>query len=104
MADVRRWRTKDRVEVVAANLYSELLIETLPGLTRCLAAPGWIIASGIMRSQERDVLHALKEHGFQVKEIRRRGKWIALAAKLRTKRGRAGGIFLRPHLRPQKPC
>ena len=80
MADVRQWRPRGRIEVVAANLYSELLIETLPRLSRYLAAPGWIIASGIMRSQEREVVRVLKANGFQVEEIRRRGKWIALAA------------------------
>jgi ribosomal protein L11 methyltransferase len=80
--DVRRWQPKGRIEVVAANLYSELLIETLPQLTRYLAAPGWIVASGIMRSQEREVLKALRVNGIQVLEVRRRGKWIALSGKV----------------------
>jgi ribosomal protein L11 methyltransferase len=80
LADVRLWQPRGRIEVVAANLYSELLIETLPRVARYLASPGWIIASGIMRSQEREVLRALKASIFEVKEIRRRGQWIALSA------------------------
>ena len=79
IADVRSWRAKGRVNVVGANLYSELLVATLPRLRRYLAAQGWIILSGIMRAQERVVLQALRANGIKVQEIRRRGKWIALS-------------------------
>ena len=79
IADVRRWRPERKINVVGANLYSELLIETLPQVRRYLAPGGWLIASGIMRTQEAEVIGALRSHGIQVQEIRRRGKWIALA-------------------------
>lgn len=81
IADVRRWRPKRKIHVVGANLYSELLIETLPRLCLYLAANGWIILSGIMRTQERDVVRALRTNGIRVQEIRRRGKWIAILAR-----------------------
>jgi ribosomal protein L11 methyltransferase len=78
VADVRRWRPKGRVEFVTANLFSELLIETLPGIHRFLASGGMLIVSGILRSQERDVNKALRRNEFQIVKTRRRGKWVAI--------------------------
>jgi ribosomal protein L11 methyltransferase len=78
LEDVRRWRPEEKVDVVTANLFSALLIETLPGISRFLASGGEFIVSGILRTQEREVLRALRRNGFQIIERRRRGKWIAL--------------------------
>ena len=83
IADVCRWRPAGKVDVIGANLYSELLIETLPLLRRYLAPEGWLIASGIMRSQERGVRRALRASGMEATEVRRRGKWIAVLARPR---------------------
>jgi ribosomal protein L11 methyltransferase len=90
IADVRRWRPARKIEVVGANLYSELLIEALPRLSRYLAANGRVILSGIMRTQEKEVLKALKANGIRVREIRRRGKWIAILAGSGPREGKAG--------------
>ena len=80
IADVRKWRPRCEVSAVTANLFSELLIETLQQLKRYLAAPGWVIASGILRSQENAVLRALRQNGLEIRDVRRRGKWIASIA------------------------
>ena len=66
VGDVRKWRPRRRVNVITANLFSELLIAVLPKLTRYLAAPGWLIASGILRSQEDGVTRALRHNGMAV--------------------------------------
>jgi ribosomal protein L11 methyltransferase len=71
-------KLKEKFEVITANLFSELLIKALPGLVRHLAPGGLLILSGILRSQERAVIHALRTDGFAIAETRRRGKWIAL--------------------------
>jgi ribosomal protein L11 methyltransferase len=78
MADVRRWRPKEKTDVVTANLFSELLIETLPGISRFLTSGGEFIVSGILRTQEREVLRALRRNGFRIIERRWRGKWVAI--------------------------
>lgn len=80
VADVLEWRPPWKASVITANLFSELLIQVLPRLTRYLAAPGWLIASGIMRPQERSVIRALRQNGMAAIDVRRRGKWIALTA------------------------
>ena len=84
VADVRRWRIPRRIDVVTANLFSELLIEIVPKLKRIR----WLIVSGIMREQEGDVRKALHQNGFAIKKVRRRGKWIAALA-TRTVQGAA---------------
>jgi ribosomal protein L11 methylase PrmA len=78
VADVRRWRLPHQVDIVTANLFSELLLEILPGLKRSR----WLILSGILRKQESNLLRALKRHQIEVVEIRRRGKWIAMLARV----------------------
>jgi ribosomal protein L11 methyltransferase len=77
VADVRRWKFPARIEIITANLFSELLIETLPKLK----SARWLILSGVLREQEFQLLRALNRHGISVVETRRRGKWIAVLAR-----------------------
>ena len=77
VADVRRWRFPSRVEIITANLFSELLIEIVPELKRAR----WLILSGILRDQEAQLVRALKRNGIVIVEMRRRGKWIAILAR-----------------------
>jgi ribosomal protein L11 methylase PrmA len=56
-----------------------LLIEILPKLKTAR----WMILSGILRNQERDVTRALKRDKIDVCQVRRRGKWVAILASVR---------------------
>jgi ribosomal protein L11 methyltransferase len=76
VADVRSWKFPSKIDIVTANLFSELLIEVLPKLKRSR----WLILSGILREQENDILRALNRHQIEIAEVRRRGKWIAFLA------------------------
>jgi len=76
VADVRRWPFSPRIEIITANLFSELLIEILPKLKRAQR----LILSGILRDQEAQLVRALKRNGILIVEMRRRGKWIAILA------------------------
>lgn len=73
--------------VIAANLYSELLVSLLPKWRRRLAPDGRLILSGVLRRQEREVADALTANGLATLEVRRRAKWIALLAAPAQKRG-----------------
>jgi ribosomal protein L11 methyltransferase len=77
VADVRRWPFPARIEIITANLFSELLIEIVPKLKRTQR----LILSGILRDQEAQLVRALKRNGIVIVEIRRRGKWIAILAR-----------------------
>jgi ribosomal protein L11 methyltransferase len=76
VADVRRWPFPPRIEIITANLFSELLIEILPKLKRVQR----LILSGILRDREAQLVRALKRNGIVIVEMRRRGKWIAILA------------------------
>jgi len=76
VADARKWKRLRLLDVVSANLFSELLIEILPKLSASLH----LIFSGILRDQERDVRRALAKNGWEIIAARRRGKWVAMLA------------------------
>jgi len=78
--DVLKQKLGGSFDIIAANLFSEILIETLPAWSRQLAPGGRLIFSGILRSQERAMRRALKQNALEVSEVRRRGKWIAILA------------------------
>ena len=76
VADVRDWKFASKIDIVTANLYSELLIGLLPKMK----AVRRLILSGFLRSQERDVRRALTRNKIGIIEARRRGKWVAILA------------------------
>jgi ribosomal protein L11 methyltransferase len=79
LGDVRHWKSRGKVDVVTANLFSELLIEILPKLR----AARWLILSGILREQEHGVTRALKRNKIDKLRVQRRGKWVAILAAVR---------------------
>ena len=66
-----------RFDVVAANLFSELLVSLMPSLPAALAAGGETILSGFLTSQAGDVTAASKKAGVPLLDFLRRGKWVA---------------------------
>jgi ribosomal protein L11 methyltransferase len=81
VADLRRWKFPREIDIITANLVSELLIEILPKLRRAQ----WLILSGILREREARLVRALKRNEIEIVETRRRGKWIAILAGQKTK-------------------
>ena len=76
LGDLRKWNPTGTRDVVAANLYSELLIEILPKLKPC----NWLILSGVLRRQEDKLLRVLRRNNIDIVNVKHRGKWIALLA------------------------
>ena len=79
VGDVRKWKRPAKIDIITANLFSELLIAILPKLK----AARWLILSGFLRNQERDVRRALRRRKIDIVEARRRGKWVAVLARRR---------------------
>jgi ribosomal protein L11 methyltransferase len=77
LCDLRKWKFWAGRDVVASNLYSELLIEILPNLKRS----NWLILSGVLRMHENKFFHALRRNKIEIVKVTRRGKWIAVLAK-----------------------
>jgi ribosomal protein L11 methyltransferase len=84
--DVLKRKFPGKFDIIAANLYSEILIAALPTWMRSVANNGCLILSGILRSQEPTVTAALGRNDFAVRKTMRRGKWIALLASRAGKR------------------
>jgi ribosomal protein L11 methyltransferase len=77
--DITRWQPgRRRHRVVMANLFSGLLVAGAPRIVRALAPGGGLILSGILRSQEADVLAVFQAAGLASERTLRRGKWVAL--------------------------
>ena len=80
--DVTRWRTVSKVDVITANLFSQLLIGLLPRVRSSLKVGGFFIFSGVMRSEELALSKAIRKNKLRITQIRRRGKWIACSGGL----------------------
>lgn len=78
--DVLKLKITAKIDVITANLYSEILIAALPRWGRHLTPGGILILSGVLRLQEKAITAALHRNGFALHETRRRGKWVAFLA------------------------
>jgi ribosomal protein L11 methyltransferase len=72
--DVREWRAAQKTDVITANLHRDLLLEILPKL----GDGRWLILSGILRSQQGELVLALQRNHFDITSVKRRGKWVAI--------------------------
>ena len=77
LGDVQKWNSTQKTHVVTANLYSELLLKILPKLD----GNEWLILSGILRSQQDELIRALQRNHLDVVDMKRRGKWMAFLAR-----------------------
>jgi ribosomal protein L11 methylase PrmA len=89
--DVLKWNLIQKTDVVTANLYNDLLVEILPKLR----GGAWLILSGILSSQQDELVHRLQRNHIDVISIKHRGKWIAILAK-------RGKRYATPESRPGK--
>ena len=76
VADVCHWKLASKVDVVTANLFSELLITILPKLKQSR----YLILSGILQNQAKQIERALHQNRILLVTVRRRGKWITILA------------------------
>ena len=64
--------------VVAANLFSELLIRLMPGIIAPAVAPGGdLILSGVLATQAEEVVSAARGAGLSLLLTKSRGRWRA---------------------------
>ncbi len=75
-ADVLEWKPGAPFDIIAANLFSELLIRLAPRLANAIRPGGVLLLSGTLRSQEVETLAVFRKAGFRCDRVVRRGKWI----------------------------
>ena len=76
--DVRQLRATSRYDLVLANLFSGILIEAALQICACVAPEGKLWQSGILRSQQEEVMAAYRRQGLRFDRVVRRGKWVML--------------------------
>ncbi len=77
VADSRRVGKFQKADVILANLFSELLITSAPGLVKKLRPGGYLIFSGVLKTQIQEVCEALQRLGLNPPKVTNRGKWCA---------------------------
>lgn len=71
-----------KVDLIVANIIADAIILLSESASSHLNQGGFLIASGIIREREQDVLAALETNGFDVAELRHDGEWVAVVARL----------------------
>jgi ribosomal protein L11 methyltransferase len=65
-------------DLIVANILARPLIDMAPDIKRHLAPGGTVILSGLLRTQEREVLAAYSLVGLKRRQYFRSGDWSAL--------------------------
>ena len=55
--------------MVVANILAPIILELIPDAMRVLRPGGTFISSGIIKEQEEEILTALKNEGFKIRQI-----------------------------------
>jgi ribosomal protein L11 methyltransferase len=75
--DVLRLPRQKLHDLVMANLFSEVLIQAAPRVAAATRDGGWLIFSGVLKTQVAEVAATLTGQGFTAHRIVPRGKWCA---------------------------
>ena len=75
--DVTVWQSARTWPVVAANLFSGLLVQVAPKIAAAVAPGGQLIFSGVLREQEAEVVAAFQRAGLVIGRLVRKGKWVS---------------------------
>jgi ribosomal protein L11 methyltransferase len=73
-----------QADIVCANILAEVLVPLIPQVPSVLKPGGVCLLSGIYYDKEATIKESLAAAGLTVVEERRRGEWLAFAAKVVT--------------------
>lgn len=74
--DVLKWKPRKKYDVVVANIFSTVLIQAFPVISKIVKPGGDLVLSGILASQAWDVFTTAASHGFGFPEVIKKGKWV----------------------------
>ena len=83
--DVLKWTPPRTWDVVAANLFSQVLISAADTIANAVRPGGDLLLSGILLIQEAEVVEAFRARGFSFYRTIRKGKWVTLGGKFSKK-------------------
>jgi ribosomal protein L11 methyltransferase len=73
---------KGSYDMVAANILSRAILNLLNDIRGLLKPGGIFICSGIVDNNEKQVVAAMRNIGFEILETRSQDEWVAIAGKL----------------------
>ncbi len=76
--DVLTWQPKETWDIVAANIFHDVLEGAFPQIIRAVAPGGLLMLSGILHTQAASCIAAGKKAGFLPQKIIRKGKWVSV--------------------------
>lgn len=76
-ANVLEWEAPAKYEVLFANLFSDVLRGSFPGMARWIKPGGTLIISGILKEQWSITREAAELAGFALAEEKAIGKWVS---------------------------
>jgi ribosomal protein L11 methyltransferase len=76
---IKKWRNS--FSLLAANLILGTILDIFPDFSRVLAPGGWLILSGILKEQVKEVEESFDEYGFHKDQILYQEEWACLIAK-----------------------
>jgi ribosomal protein L11 methyltransferase len=75
--------TRDTYDMIAANIFTHIILDLLTDIKRVLNLGGMFICSGIIDKNTDQVTAALRDIGFETVEIAAEEGWVAITSKLK---------------------
>ncbi|KAF0248098.1 MAG: hypothetical protein FD167_2504, partial [bacterium] len=66
--------------LVVANLTADVIVSILDDLIACQSPKGYLILSGILDTQEKQVSEALTAKNQQITDVLTAGEWISIVS------------------------
>ncbi len=73
---------KESYDMIAANILSRVILDLLNEIRGLLKPGGIFICSGIVDENEKQVVAAMRNIGFEILEISSQDEWVAIAGKI----------------------
>jgi ribosomal protein L11 methyltransferase len=85
---------REKYDIITANILSHVILILIKDIRRVLKPGGVFICSGIVDKNEKQVVDAMENVGFEIIAISSKDEWVAIAGRLTAKeqRRRAKGI------------
>jgi ribosomal protein L11 methyltransferase len=74
--DVTAWKPQRRYDIVAANIFFDVLTLSFPRIAAAIKPGGMVIVSGILHTHAAECLAAGRKAGLKFDPPLRRGKWV----------------------------
>ena len=75
--DVLKWKPKKQWDIVAANIFYDILEAASPALVASVKPGGTLMLSGILKTQAKGCLATATKAGMIVQKVITRGKWVS---------------------------